>query len=393
MRGLVGNPSAQSAFAGAAPATVPAAPTIGVATAGDGQAVVTFTRNGDGGSAVIDSRITSTPGGITADVASSPGVITGLTNGVEYTFKVKDRNAVGYSAESAASNAVTPSGAAWTLALTGTTYADSYDYLTDPAPGGLRRFTASDAQNLDGPPWLEDGGFTNNYTFASGATLSVGAATTKALVKEIAICSWNGGTEASGPLFDPTGFTGMTHFNQWSSMTGSWPASWAAWPATLVTFDVGDFGQTTGLSGSMPTFVGAPFADTLTYLGIGGKNCPATLDIRGLTALETLGFASDNITAFVATGNSAFGIGVCVGPSEIPGSANLLNFDINGTGATTTAVLNLILVQLDALGLSGGVIDIRVSGGTTIDGSAGGNNGTAAKAALEGRGYTVHINP
>lgn len=90
--------------------TAPGAPTIGAATAGNAQASVAFTAPAsDGGSPILDYRITSTPGAITATgIASSPGTITGLTNSTSYTFTVAARNAVGYGPESAASNAVTP---------------------------------------------------------------------------------------------------------------------------------------------------------------------------------------------------------------------------------------------------------------------------------------------
>jgi hypothetical protein len=90
-------------------ATVPSAPTIGTATGGNAQAVVTFTApTSDGGSPVTGYRVTSTPSGITATGSASPITITGLTNGTSYTFTVAAQNAVGYGPESAASNSVTP---------------------------------------------------------------------------------------------------------------------------------------------------------------------------------------------------------------------------------------------------------------------------------------------
>ncbi len=97
-------------------ATVPGAPTIGTATPGNAQASVAFTApTSDGGSPILDYRITSSPGGITATVSSSPGVIPGLTNGQAYTFTVQARNALGYGSASGASNSVTPTAPAATL--------------------------------------------------------------------------------------------------------------------------------------------------------------------------------------------------------------------------------------------------------------------------------------
>jgi hypothetical protein len=88
--------------------TVPQAPTIGTATAGSGQATVTFTANATGGSAITGFTATSSPGSITGTGASSPITVTGLTNGTAYTFTVTATNANGTSTASAASNSVTP---------------------------------------------------------------------------------------------------------------------------------------------------------------------------------------------------------------------------------------------------------------------------------------------
>jgi cytochrome c peroxidase/chitodextrinase len=94
-------------------ATVPTAPVIGSASAGNAQATVSFSApSSNGGSAITAYEIYAN-GSSTAikTGTSSPLVVTGLTNGTAYTFKVKARNAVGLSAISAASNSVTPSSA------------------------------------------------------------------------------------------------------------------------------------------------------------------------------------------------------------------------------------------------------------------------------------------
>lgn len=104
---------ASQALTVSAAATVPAAPTIGTAVAGDGYIDVPFTRNGNGGSAVIDSTATLSTGE-TATGTTSPIRVT-ATNGTARTATVKDRNSVGQSAASAASNSVTPASAALRL--------------------------------------------------------------------------------------------------------------------------------------------------------------------------------------------------------------------------------------------------------------------------------------
>jgi hypothetical protein len=92
------------------PSTVPGAPTIGTAVAGNAQATVNGTAPAsNGGSAITGYRSTATPGGSTVTGASLPITHTGLTNGTAYTFTLAAQNANGYGSESAASNSVTPS--------------------------------------------------------------------------------------------------------------------------------------------------------------------------------------------------------------------------------------------------------------------------------------------
>ena len=93
-------------------AIVPNAPTIGTATAGDTQASVTFTAPASsGGAAITGYTVTSNPGGITAGgngFTTSPITVTGLTNGVSYTFTVTATNSAGTGSASGASNSITP---------------------------------------------------------------------------------------------------------------------------------------------------------------------------------------------------------------------------------------------------------------------------------------------
>ncbi|HEY3924872.1 MAG TPA: fibronectin type III domain-containing protein [Acidothermaceae bacterium] len=105
-------PSDPSAAVMPAP-TVPAAPTGANAVAGDGQATVSWTDpNNDGGSAITGYTVTTSPGGTTTHATDTPVLIAGLTDGTSYTFTITATNSVGPSAESAASAAVIPAGAA-----------------------------------------------------------------------------------------------------------------------------------------------------------------------------------------------------------------------------------------------------------------------------------------
>jgi hypothetical protein len=99
------------AVAGGGP---PDAPTGVSAIAGAGQATVNWNAPGfNGGSPITGYDVTRYVGGV-AQGTIGVGVVTeatiaGLTGGTTYTFKVAARNALGIGAQSAESNAVTPS--------------------------------------------------------------------------------------------------------------------------------------------------------------------------------------------------------------------------------------------------------------------------------------------
>jgi hypothetical protein len=104
-----GNATANSVATATIAGTVPGAPTIGTATAGNAQAAVSFTAPAvTGGPAITSYTATSSPGGFTASGASSPLTVTGLTNGTAYTFTVTATNSIGTGSASSASNSVTP---------------------------------------------------------------------------------------------------------------------------------------------------------------------------------------------------------------------------------------------------------------------------------------------
>ena len=108
--------AASSASNSVTPATVPDAPTIGTATAGNAQASVTWTAPADNGGAAVTSytatAVEDNTKSCSANGSTLTCTITGLTNGSAYTFTVTATNSVGTSAASSASNGVTPDAAA-----------------------------------------------------------------------------------------------------------------------------------------------------------------------------------------------------------------------------------------------------------------------------------------
>lgn len=112
-----GTSSASSASNSITATTVPQAPTIGSATAGDGSATVTYTAGATGGAAVSVYTATSSPSSITG-TGASPITVSPLSNGTAYTFTVTATNANGTSAASSASNSVTPVHTAKGVAIT-----------------------------------------------------------------------------------------------------------------------------------------------------------------------------------------------------------------------------------------------------------------------------------
>ena len=155
------------------PFTTSNAPTSVVATRGNTQATVTFVAPVfNGGSTITGYTITSNPGSISTTTASTTAVVTGLTNGIAYTFTVTATNAAGIGAVSVASNSITP--------------ATVPDAPTSPAA------TAGNAQSSVSftPPVSNGGSAVTSYTVTS----SPGSATSTGSASPIVVTGLNNGT-------------------------------------------------------------------------------------------------------------------------------------------------------------------------------------------------------
>ncbi|MCY2972860.1 MAG: fibronectin type III domain-containing protein, partial [Planctomycetota bacterium] len=115
--------SNSSSVTPAAAATVPGAPTIVTATAGNGQVALTWTApSSDGGASITDYKVEVAqynPAGpsnfstFSHSASTSTSItVTGLTNGTAYIFRVSAINSVGTGSSSSNSSSVTPAAAA-----------------------------------------------------------------------------------------------------------------------------------------------------------------------------------------------------------------------------------------------------------------------------------------
>ena len=171
------------------PSDVPDAPIIGTATAGNGEAVITFTPPlNNGGSAITSYTVTSSSGGFTGTGGSSPIIVTGLTNGTTYTFTVTATNAAGTSVASATSNSVVPATVPGAPTIGTATRGNGEATITFSAPvnnGGSAITSYTITSNVGGftatggSSPITVTGLTNGtaYTFTVTATNSAGTST------------------------------------------------------------------------------------------------------------------------------------------------------------------------------------------------------------------------
>ena len=182
----VGTGSASGASSAVVPATVPGSPTAVSAVGGNAQATVSWTApTFNGGSAITQYMVTSSPGNLTATTTGVSATVTGLTNGTQYRFEVTATNSEGNSLASNPSNAVTlatvPGAPTGISATGGNEEADVSwrapvsdggaaisQYTVISSPGGLTATTAGTSVTVTG---LTNG---TVYTFAVTATNSAG---------------------------------------------------------------------------------------------------------------------------------------------------------------------------------------------------------------------------
>ena len=153
VRSVIGGMPTSRYFADFIQYIKPTAPQLRyVASYESGKALVNFgSPIKTGGTTINNYVVVSQPGNITSSGAGSPIVVTGLTNGTSYTFKVVANNVAGVSDSSVASNSVVPSA--------------TYTITTGVKNGNINAGPIS--VNVGGSYRITYTGTNNNYTIDS----------------------------------------------------------------------------------------------------------------------------------------------------------------------------------------------------------------------------------
>ena len=185
---VVGTGPASSPSAAVTPRTVPGAPTLSSATAGNSSVALAWTAPASNGGATITGyRATASPGGAVCTTTGGLGcTVVGLTNGTSYTFTVSATNAAGTGPASNSLSATPTAAATVPGAPTGVVAAPGNGQAsvtwTAPASNGGSPITGYTAMANNGASCSTTGmtctvnGLTNGtaYTFTVSATNAVG---------------------------------------------------------------------------------------------------------------------------------------------------------------------------------------------------------------------------
>jgi hypothetical protein len=299
-------------------ATPPNEPTAVTAVAGDTQAQVSFTAPSDNGGSLITSyTVTATDatnaanGGQIVSGASSPLIVTGLTNGDSYTFTVTATNGIGTGPASSPSNAVVP---AVPVSVTGV------------SPGALGRGVTKKALTISGTGFLsgakvtvsgsgvtlKDVSVVNDDTIDAKATVSVLAATG---ARSVTVADATGSATCTGCLTVDAAPT----------VTGASPPEEAAGAKGVIAV----------------TGTGFENGAVLRFAGVSFKVTKVTVTPTSLTATVSVP-SSSTVGAYTMTvTNPDGGAGSCAGCFSVIAPPTLTKLTPPSVGAGTSTSVTL----------------------------------------------------
>ena len=334
--------------------TVPQAPTIGAAVAGNASATVEYTTGATGGSAITTYTATSNPGGFTG-TGASPITVSGLTNGTSYTFTVTATNVNGTSASSSASSSVSPS-------------AGSPFYVTLPAANTLYNSSITlpiGTYAISVTPTTSDVYYTLTDTsgipLANGYTTSgTGSVTVSSIANKCTMFT-NAGTNVvfsvgTSPVSKSVTSAGSISATDTITATGNYTPAAAGWHY-IIALGGGMGGSSGGTNGGYGGTGGtpAPLRHTYAYLSA----TPYTVTIGGVGSGGTQNQADGNTGGPTSFHNYL----TAPGADRNYGTAYVGNGGNNGSGA-------------NAGGAAPNPYSSFKSGTTGGGGGGGGNAGT-----------------
>jgi hypothetical protein len=337
---LYGTSTASAASAAVVPYTIPAAPTITAASAGDSSASLNWSAPTNGGSTITSYIVTPYIGLVaqssqTFSGTATSATVSGLTPGTIYTFTIAAHNLAGTGPSSLGSSTVTPNAAptlnfatppagevgvlyGQQLTATGGTQPYTWSVSSGALPGGLTLNSSTGL--LSGVPSsaASPASFTVKIADASGQIAT--EATTVTIIADPAVT-----------FTPPAGQVSVAYSQQPTLSGGTGPYTWALSAGSLppgLTIN-----PTTGLISGTPTIVG---------------NYPVTI-----SATDFLGQTGSDAVTFV----------VGVGPLVIAQTASTASVVAGAPVTYTTTITNTASTAYSGVSISEpltGVLDDAV---------------------------------
>jgi len=325
--------------------TVPGAPTIGTATAGDTQITVSFTAPSDnGGATITDYKVTCGAVTESGTQTTSPVVVTGLTNGTAYTCTVKATNSAGDSAASSVSNSATP-----TVALTAQTISFTSTAPTAATVGGTTYTPAATATS----------GLTVAFTIDAASSSVCAISTGTVSFNAAGTCTINANQAGN------TTYSAAPQVQQSFTVTQTYTATASTNPASGANGSISPASRTVN-SGSTTTFTVTPNAGYSASVASGTGHCGGTLGaLSGGSHTYTTNAITANCTVVASFTLNTYTVTAVTNPSTgANGSITPASQTVNHGSTTTFTVTPNTGYSASASGCSGSLSGNTYTTGT-----------------------------